>query len=258
MNRIDQLFQQKKNNVLNIYYTAGFPGLEDTLPILESLQKQGADMVEIGIPFSDSLADGPVIQQSNEKALENGMSLKLLFGQLHGFRDSIRIPVILMGSLNPVMRFGADAFLRTCKETGIDGVILPDLPLDEYERDYAPLFETYGVYPVFLVTPETTEARLRKIDTLSRGFIYAVSSSSTTGKEKDLQKQEDYFQRLQQMNLKNPVLVGFGIKDKSTFAAACAHTNGAVIGTAFIRALSADKDGDVSGATQQFLQNVLR
>lgn len=238
MNRIDHLFASKKQDVLNIYFTAGFPGLQDTLPLLSRLQDCGADMVEVGIPFSDSLADGPVIQQSNQQALHNGMSLKLLFSQLKGMRDRVQIPVILMGSLNPVLQYGIREFLQSCSDTGVDGVILPDLPVDEYEAGYARLFEEYGVYMIFLVTPETTDKRLKQIDAASRGFIYAVSSSSTTGTQQNLQGQEDYFRRLEQAGLRNPVLVGFGIRDKDTFRAACRHTNGAVIGTAFIRAIA--------------------
>lgn len=246
MNRIDQLFQDKKKDILNIYYTAGFPRLEDTLPILGSLQQCGADMVEIGIPFSDSLADGPVIQESNQEALRNGMSLKLLFEQLKDFRQTIHIPVILMGSLNPVLQFGMENFLQACHDTGIDGVILPDLPLAEYEEKYKGLFTYQNVHGVFLVTPETSEERLKEIDSLCRGFIYAVSSSSTTGKEKNIHQQENYFKRLQQYDFKNPLLVGFGIKDKDTFDAACKYSNGAVIGTAFIKTLQQNNDLDRS------------
>jgi tryptophan synthase alpha chain len=249
MNRIDHLFASKKQDVLNIYFTAGFPGLQDTLPLLSRLQDCGADMVEVGIPFSDSLADGPVIQQSNQQALQNGMSLKLLFSQLKGMRDRVQIPVILMGSLNPVLQYGIREFLQSCSDTGVDGVILPDLPVDEYEAGYARLFEEYGVYMIFLVTPETTDKRLKQIDAASRGFIYAVSSSSTTGTQQNLQGQEDYFRRLKQAGLRNPVLVGFGIRDRDTFQAACRHTNGAVIGTAFIRAIAAAANPAEAAAT---------
>lgn len=244
MNRINELFRQKENNILNIYYTAGFPRLDDTLPVLENLQRSGVDMAEIGIPFSDSLADGPVIQAANQQALKNGMSLHLLFGQLANLRKRIHIPVILMGSLNPVMQFGMEEFLQACSNTGVDGVILPDLPLAEYEAHFRRLFENADIHCIFLVTPETKDERLRKIDALSRGFIYAVSSSSTTGNEKDLNGQTDYFQRLQQMGLKNPVLAGFGIRDKASFETACRYTNGAVIGTAFIKALRAGEEVD--------------
>ncbi|TAM93683.1 MAG: tryptophan synthase subunit alpha [Chitinophagaceae bacterium] len=255
MNRINHLFQQKGKDILNIYYTAGFPQLNDTLTILENLQQSGADMVEIGIPFSDSLADGPVIQESNQQALKNGMSLHLLFHQLKDFRNVIHIPVILMGSLNPVLQFGMENFLIACKNTGVDGVILPDLPVSEYENNYRQIFESAGVHCIFLITPETSEERLQKIDDLSTGFIYAVSSSSTTGKEKDIQKQSAYFQRLGNEKLKNPVLVGFGIKDKNTFEAACQYTNGAVIGTAFIKALQAA--GDIENNIHQFVNGII-
>lgn len=255
MNRIDQLFQDNKDRILNIYFTAGFPALEDTLPVLRSLQRHGADMAEVGIPFSDSLADGPVIQQSNGVALSNGMSLSLLFDQLKGMRKDIQMPVILMGSLNPVMQFGMESFLQVCHEIGIDGVILPDLPLQEYETHHAALFDKYGIYPIFLVTPETSDDRLRKIDSLSRGFIYAVSSSSTTGKAKNFGDQKEYFRHLQDMQLRNPVMVGFGIRDKATFDAACADTRGAVIGTAYIQLLAAHPEG-IEEATGRFIQQI--
>jgi tryptophan synthase alpha chain len=257
MNRIDQLFQEKKDRILNIYFTAGFPALDDTLPVLRSLQRHGADMAEVGIPFSDSLADGPVIQQSNGAALSNGMSLPLLFEQLKDMRKEIHIPVILMGSFNPVMQFGMEFFLRTCADTGVDGVILPDLPLQEFETHYAASFDKYGIHPVFLVTPETSDDRLRKIDSLSRGFIYAVSSSSTTGKAKNFGAQKEYFRHLQQMQLQNPVLVGFGIRDQATFDAACANTRGAVIGTAYIQLLAAHRD-TIDEATAQFISQITR
>ena len=255
MNRIDELFREKQQDVLNLYYTAGFPELNDTLPVLEGLEAAGADMVEIGIPFSDSLADGPVIQVANGQALANGMSLKLLFEQLRDMRKAIRIPVVLMGSLNPVMQFGMEPFLRTCQETGVDGVILPDLPLEEYERHHAALFAAYGIHAIFLVTPETNDERLRKIDALSGGFLYAVSSSSTTGKEKNIQHQEAYFKKLRDMDLHNPVLVGFGIRDHDTFKAACRHTNGAVIGTAYINLLR-EHAQDKTAATAAFIRQI--
>lgn len=253
MNRIDQLFSNKGQNILSIYYTAGFPELNNTLPILETLQQSGADLVELGMPFSDPLADGPVIQESSTRAIANGMRLTVLFEQLKGFRDKVSIPVILMGYINPVLQFGVENFCRECAATGIDGLIIPDLPMDEYETEYRPLFEKYGLRFILLVTPETTEARIRKIDSISNGFIYAVSSSSTTGKNKDMGTSEAYFARLKSMGLKNPVLVGFGIRDKKTFQTACASCNGAIIGTAFVKAienstnLQADIEGFVKG-----------
>jgi tryptophan synthase alpha chain len=254
MNRIDQLFASKQTGILNIYCTAGFPALEDTLPVMMALQAHGADMIELGMPFSDPLADGPVIQDSSTRALQNGMSLKKLFAQLKDFRKNIHVPVILMGYLNPVMQFGIEQFLQQCAATGVDGLILPDLPMQEYEQEYRPLFEKYGLHLIFLVTPETSEARIRQIDALSKGFVYAVSSSSTTGKDKDMKGQQAYFERLKALQLKNPVLIGFGIKDKPTFDAACAYSNGAIIGTAFIKAVENAKDLD--GTIKQFIQSV--
>ncbi|KAA2241768.1 tryptophan synthase subunit alpha [Chitinophaga agrisoli] len=255
MNRIDQLFAAKKERILNIYCTAGFPALEDTLPVMTALQAHGADMIELGMPFSDPLADGPVIQDSSTRALQNGMSIKKLFEQLKGFRKNIQVPVILMGYLNPVLQFGVEAFLQQCAETGVDGIILPDLPMAEYEQDYKPLFEKYGLHLIFLVTPETSDARIRQIDAVSNGFVYAVSSSSTTGKDKDMKGQQAYFERLKKLQLQHPVLIGFGIKDKATFDAACAYSNGAIIGTAFIKAVENSQalDKDI----QQFIQTVL-
>jgi tryptophan synthase alpha chain len=253
-NRIDQLFTGKKKGVLNIYCTAGFPELNDTLPVMKSLQQYGADIIELGMPFSDPLADGPVIQDSSTRAINNGMSLKVLFEQLKNFREQIHVPVLLMGYLNPVLLYGIENFCKKCAEVGVDGVILPDLPMDEYESEYKPVFEQYGLHLVFLVTPETSDARIRKIDSLSKGFIYAVSSSSTTGKDKDMSHQQVYFERLKSLELKNPVLIGFGIKDKATFDAAAAHSNGGVIGTAFIRAI--ENATNLDTAIQQFIAGV--
>lgn len=254
MNRIDALFAQKQRDILSVYFTAGFPRLEDTRPVLRALQDSGVDLVEIGMPFSDPLADGPVIQESGTRALANGMTLRKLFSQLEGFRNEIQMPALLMGYLNPVLQYGMEAFLSRCRDTGIDGVILPDLPLEEYEESYRPLFERFGIHGVFLVTPETSPERLKTIDGLSRGFVYAVSSSSTTGKEKDIAGQEAYFRRLEAAGLQHPVLVGFGIRDHATFQAACRHCAGAVIGTAYIRALQGAEEA--AGATRAFVQGV--
>lgn len=255
MNRIDQLFSNKGQNILNIYCTAGFPALNDTVAVVEALQQSGADMVELGMPFSDPLADGPVIQDSSTRAIANGMRLSVLFEQLKDFRSKVTIPVILMGYLNPVLQFGVENFCKACAAVGVDGLILPDLPMDEYENEYRPLFEKYGLHLIFLVTPETTEARIRKIDSLSKGFVYAVSSSSTTGKNKDMAGQEAYFARLKAMGLKNPVLVGFGIRDKGTFQAACASSNGAIIGSAFVKAIenSTNLQADIAGFVKGIL-----
>lgn len=253
-NRIDQLFAGKKNGILNIYCTAGFPELNDTLPVMKSLQESGADLIELGMPFSDPLADGPVIQDSSTRAIKNGMSLKVLFEQLKDFRKEISVPVILMGYLNPVLLYGIENFCRKCAEVGVDGIILPDLPMDEYETDYKDIFEKYGLHLIFLVTPETSETRIHKIDAISKGFVYAVSSSSTTGKDKDMSHQQKYFEKLKAMQLKNPVLIGFGIKDKATFDAACAYSNGAIIGTAFIRAI--ENTTNLDTAIKQFIAGV--
>jgi tryptophan synthase alpha chain len=249
MNRIDQLFSTKGQNILSIYFTAGYPALNDTLTVLEALQQSGADMVELGMPFSDPLADGPVIQESSTRAIANGMRVSVLFEQLKGFRDRISIPVILMGYINPVLQYGVENFCRDCAATGVDGLILPDLPMDEYENEYRPLFEKYGLHLIFLVTPETSEARIRKIDGLSKGFVYAVSSSSTTGKNKDIGTQEAYFARLKAMHLQNPVLIGFNIRDKASFQAACASSSGAIIGSAFVKAIenSGNLQADITG-----------
>ena len=254
MSRIKELFTRKKNNVLNVYCTAGFPRLQDTIDVMLALQQNGVDMIELGMPYSDPLADGPVIQASSSKAIANGMSIPVLFEQLKNFRQKIHIPVVLMGYMNPVLRYGFDRFCTSAAAAGIDGVILPDLPLHEFETEYAPVINEQGLDSIFLITPETTDDRIRKIDQLSSGFIYAVSSSSTTGKNKDFSEVEKYLERLRAMELKNPVLVGFGIRDSQTYNEACRHANGAIIGTAFIQALSDGKNIQESVST--FIQSV--
>lgn len=254
MNRIDQLFQHKPKDILNVYCTAGYPSLNDTVAIVEALQQSGADMVELGMPFSDPLADGPVIQESSTRAIKNGMRISVLFEQLKGLRDKVSLPLILMGYMNPVLQFGVEHFLQKCAETGVDGLILPDLPMDEYESEYKPLFEKYGLHNIFLVTPETSEARIRKIDSVSSGFVYAVSSSSTTGKDKDMAHQEAYFQRLKAMNLRNPVLIGFGIRDSKTFREACRHSNGAIIGSAFVKAI--ENSANLQATVKEFVAGI--
>jgi len=255
MNRIDQLFKEKKHHVLNVYCTAGYPHLNSTSEVLASLQANRADIVELGMPYSDPLADGPVIQQSNMVALQNGMSIPVLFEQLKNCRDTIHLPIILMGYMNPIIQFGLEKFCETAEAVGVDGVILPDLPMYEFETQYKQLFEKHNLKFVFLVTPETGEERIRKIDALCSGFLYAVSSSSTTGSNKAIGDQESYFKKLQDMHLKNPILVGFGIKDKSTFQSACQYTNGAIIGSAYIKALENKTDIDL--VTKEFLNSVL-
>jgi tryptophan synthase alpha chain len=259
MNRLDKLFTDKNNKVLNIYCTAGYPQLNSTIEVIEALQKNGADIIELGMPYSDPLADGEVIQQSSAVALQNGMTIEILFNQLHNLRNSPSgdrgIPIILMGYMNPILQFGIEKFCAAAKEAGVDGVILPDLPIYEFETLYKPLFEKNDLKFIFLVTPETSEERIKKIDTLCSGFIYAVSSSSTTGKNKAIEGQEEYFKKLQNMHLKNPVLVGFGIKDKATFTAACKYTNGAIIGTAYIKAL--ENASNITQTTKEFINSII-
>lgn len=255
MSRITNLFKNKPKDILNIYFTAGYPALEDTVNVLESLQEAGVDMVEIGLPFSDPLADGPVIQRSSHQALENGMSLNLLFSQLKDSRKSIHFPIVLMGYLNPIMQYGIENFLKECQTIGIDGLILPDLPLEEYEAHYQSLFKQYGVDNILLVTPETSQERLRRIDKLSSGFIYAVSSSSTTGTDKDWDKQKNYFKNLKDSALKNPILTGFGVKNKETFKAATQYTNGAIIGSAFVKTLQAE--GALDDKVKKFISGII-
>jgi tryptophan synthase alpha chain len=245
MNRINQLFQDKKSNILSIYYTAGFPGLGDTLQIAEELERAGADMLEIGFPYSDPVADGPVIQASSKQALDGGMNLNLLFEQLKDLRSKVNIPILLMGYVNPMLQFGVENFCRACAEVGVDGCIVPDLPMVEYEEFYQDIFKKYNLSNIFLVTPQTSDERIRKIDSLTTGFIYLISSSATTGKNLQLsQTTDDYFSRIAGMNLKNPTMIGFGISNKAAFEKACQYANGAIIGTAFVKVLAADKSNE--------------
>lgn len=257
MNRLDLLFTRKNKNILNVYCTAGYPQLNSTIEVMVALQQSGADIIELGIPYSDPIADGPVIQQSNMQALENGMSIHLLFEQLKNLRQAVQTPVILMGYLNPVLQYGIEKFCEAAAGVGVDAVILPDLPMYEFETLYQELFKKNDLKFIFLVTPETAEERIRQIDKLSSGFVYAVSSSSTTGSaqnQTDAKGQEAYFIKLQQMNLVNPVLVGFGIKDKPSFDAACRYTNGAIIGSAYIKAL--ENTSDISATTKDFINGI--
>jgi tryptophan synthase alpha chain len=256
MSRISGLFKTKNKKVLNVYCTAGFPRLDSTLEVLTALEENGADLIELGMPYSDPLADGPVIQASSTKALENGMTISTLFSQLKVMRPAIGVPVLLMGYMNPVLQYGFERFCESAAGAGVDGLILPDLPIYEFETEYGPVMKRYGLDFIFLVTPETSEERVRKVDSLSSGFLYAVSSSSTTGKNKEINDQQAYFERLEKMGLRNPVLVGFGIRDKASFEAACLHANGAIIGTAYIKAL--ENGSSVAGATREFLNSVLK
>ena len=240
MNRINEVFLRKKKNILNIYFTAGYPNIKDTLRIARALQAAGTDIIEIGIPYSDPIADGPTIQDSSQKALNAGMSLKLLMMQLQDLRKHISIPVILMGYINPVLQYGFVEFCQDCKEVGIDGVILPDLPLQEYMEMYQRTFEEYGLYNIFLITPQTSHRKVR-INEVSKGFIYMVSSASITGAKQGVsQEQVDYFERIQSMSLSVERLIGFGISNKETFNAVCKYASGAIIGSAFINQLSKD------------------
>jgi tryptophan synthase alpha chain len=237
-NKLTQLFATKKEGLLNIYFTAGYPQLEDTRTILRALQDGGADMVEIGIPFSDPLADGPIIQESNDVALNNGITLKKIIQQLQGMREEIHIPVLLMGYINSVLQYGVQDLVADLNEIGVDGLILPDLPVDEYKEKYQAFFESANMSMVFLVTPQTSPARLKYIDETSSGFIYVVSTASTTGNEsKDLDGQKEYFERIKQAKFDNPTMIGFNIKDHASFTEACKYANGAIIGSAFIKML---------------------
>jgi tryptophan synthase alpha chain len=256
MNRINQLFQEKNKNILSIYYTAGYPNLHDTLTIARELESAGADMLEIGFPYSDPVADGPVIQASSKKALDNGMDLKLLFEQLKDLRKYVKIPVLLMGYVNPLLQFGVEHFCKACAEVGVDGLIVPDLPMVEYEEFYKETFQQYGISNIFLITPQTTAERIHKIDALTNGFIYMVSSSATTGKNLSLsQVTEDYFSRVAGMELKNPAVIGFGISDQASFDKACQYAKGAIIGTAFVKAIeSGDLKENIQGFMKGFAQ----
>lgn len=235
-NKLTELLKSKPNNLLNIFYTAGYPQLEDTTVILTALENAGVDMVEIGIPFSDPLADGPTIQESSAVALANGMSIEKLFSQLE--KHTIKIPLILMGYLNPVMQYGLEAFCKRCEEVGVDGIIVPDLPMAIFEMEFKKVFEKYNISNIFLVTPQTSEKRIKEIDANSTGFIYAVSSASTTGSKTDFSAAAGYLGRLQNMNLNTPVLTGFNIKNKQNFQDACHYVNGAIIGSEFIRQIT--------------------
>jgi len=249
-NRINKLFQEKKERILSVYFTAGYPKLEDTIPVIQELVKNGVDLVEIGMPFSDPVADGPVIQHSSLIALQNGMSIRKLFDQLKDIRKSVNIPLILMGYINPVLQYGVEAFCKKCKEVGIDGLIIPDLPMDVYIEEFQSIFEANNLHNIFLITPQTSDQRLIVIDNISSGFIYMVSSNSTTGAKTNVSEfQKQYFERINSIRLKNPRLIGFGISNAETFENACQFASGAIIGSAFVKALdgSASLEEKVSG-----------
>ena len=255
MNRIDKLFREKTTNILSVYFTAGYPRLDSTAGIIKALSDSGADMIEIGMPFSDPIADGPVIQQSNHQSLRNGMNLKLLFQQLSDIRDDVKIPLILMGYLNPVMQFGIEKFCMECERIGIDGVILPDLPPLVYTEKYLHIFNKYCVYNILLITPQSSIDRISYIDKISQGFIYMVSSSSVTGSREGFSDdQMTYFNCVSEMNLKNPRMIGFGISDHNTFMNTSKFARGGIIGSAFVRVL--DEEGDSTEIINKFIHEI--
>lgn len=255
MNRVDELFKKKGKNILSIFYTAGFPNLNDTVTVAIELEKAGADIIEIGIPFSDPVADGPVIQESNKIALDNGMNLKLLLQQVAEARQKVALPIILMGYLNPVLQYGVEQFCMDAAKAGVDGVILPDLPLPEFESEYRVLFDKHKLKNVFLISPTTSDARIKELDKASNGFIYAVSASSTTGaKQNFTSEQTSYFKKLQSLKLANPLLIGFGISNHESFAEACLYSSGGIIGSAFIKAIKNTKE--LSLAIKDFVNGI--
>ena len=255
MNRINKLFKEKGNNILSVYFTAGYPNLNDTVEIIKQLSSKGVDLIEIGVPFSDPLADGPVIQHSSQVALKNGMSVKLLFEQLKDIRKVTDIPLVLMGYVNPIIHFGFENFCQKAQEVGIDGFIIPDLPMLEYQREFKPVSDKYGIENVFLITPETSAELIRVVDENTNAFIYMVSSASTTGVQKSFEgAKEEYFNRIKSMNLKNPAMIGFGISNKQTFESACKYSSGAIIGSAFIKSL--DETSSVSDAVDLLLKKL--
>ena len=255
MNRLDQLFRHKDKDILNIYFTAGYPNLEDTVQIIVGLAEAGTDLIEIGMPYSDPLADGPTIQESGTQALKNGMNLAILFDQIKAARAHTEVPLVLMGYFNQVMQYGEQAFFDQCKAVGVDGLILPDLPLDVYEQEYKDMIEAAGLHISFLITPQTEEKRIRKVDELSKGFIYMVSNAAITGAKSGISEEQiAYFNRVAQMQLKHPRLIGFGISNHETFSTACQYAAGAIIGSAFIKALA--KSSSIQKTTKDFVKQI--
>lgn len=255
MNRIDQLFQEKKEGILSIYFTAGYPKVDDTVEVIETLERHGVDILEIGVPFSDPMADGPVIQASGTRALENGMSVKLLFEQLEGVRGRASIPLVLMGYLNPILKFGFERYCESAARCGIDGLIIPDLPFAEYRESYKAIAEKHGLHMIMLITPETSEERVRMIDENTNGFIYMVSSASVTGAKSAFSDENlAYFRRINSMQLKNPRLIGFGISNKVTFDAACQEASGAIIGSKFVSLLGSEDS--IETATKKLIEAI--
>lgn len=256
MNAIKDLFQEKRKDILSIYFTAGYPELEDTNNVIQSLIEGGVDMIEIGMPYSDPVADGPVIQESSSRALANGMTIKKLFEQLKKLKpiNTKKVPLILMGYLNPVMQYGFEEFCCEASACGISGMIIPDLPMMEFENDYRDITKKYNLDFIFLVTPETSEERIRQMDAMTDSFLYAVSASSTTGGQTNFEKKEQYFSRLQSLSLKNPFLIGFGINDHESFQQACRYASGAIVGTAFIKIL--DNPGNRQENIAKFVKQI--
>jgi len=254
MNSIQELFQKKDKNYLSIYFTCGYPKLDDTTKVILALEKSGVDFIEVGLPYSDPLADGPTIQESSQKALENGINLDIIFEQLLTIKETNKTPLVLMGYLNQLLKYGEDKFCQKVVDCGIDTVIIPDLPMVEFERHYQQLFEKHGITNVFLITPHTSEDRIKKIDSYSKAFIYVVASASITGVKGDISNQQvEYFERIKAMNLKSKLIIGFGISDKETFTTACNYANGAIIGSAFIRFL----ESNGVEKTDEFVEGIL-
>ncbi len=254
-NKLTALLDSTKQNLLNIYVTAGYPELKDTAKIIREAQKAGVDLMEIGIPFSDPLADGPVIQASSQKALDNGMTLELLFKQLGEVKNEVRIPLLLMGYYNSILQFGLQAFCQKCSESGVSGLIIPDLPLDIYLQEFKPLIEEFGLHNILLITPQTAEERIREIDRNSKAFIYAVSSASTTGSKSGIADSSPFLKKIQEMKLKNPVLTGFNINNRKSYLQACKFTRGAIIGSAFIKAIS--NEGKLEENINAYIKSIL-
>ncbi|MGY6559214.1 MAG: tryptophan synthase subunit alpha [Nitritalea sp.] len=257
MNRLKRLFEHKQERVLSIYFTAGFPAKDDTLTVMRALEQAGADIIEIGMPYSDPIADGPTIQESNLQALANGMDMETLFEQLEEMRKTVSLPVVLMGYLNPIMQYGEERFCARCQALGIDGLIIPDLPIALYLEQYQALFTRYGLSNTFLISPQTSEARIREIDQHSDGFIYMVSSHAITGAKASISEEQiAYFERVAAMQLKNPRLIGFGISDAHTFSTASRYSHGAIIGSAFIKVLAGSQN--LEADIYQYIQNVIQ